>query len=135
MCGAMSRADTKAMPTKLLKITPSFLRESTGTSTIRISLLSDTTKCRYFKSVNKWIIWTRPRTPSDANRVLKTQWYLRMQVMDLKIQLDPFTAELNSSISAKISNQFLFTYSKFRIEEQLQAANYFHSLIFGMLVR
>ncbi|MFT4855392.1 MAG: hypothetical protein ACI9ZX_000810 [Algoriphagus sp.] len=54
----------------------------------------------------------RPRTPSDANRVSQNSMVFENAGYGFENSVRSFTAELNSSISAKISNQLLFTYSK-----------------------
>jgi len=53
-----------------------------------------------------------PRTTSDANRVSQNSMAFENSNYGFENSVRSLTAELNSSISSKVSNQFLFTYSK-----------------------
>jgi len=54
----------------------------------------------------------RPRTPRDANRVSQNSMAFENAGYGFENSVRSLTAELNSSISSKFSNQFLFTYSQ-----------------------
>jgi hypothetical protein len=54
----------------------------------------------------------RPRTPNDANRVSQNSMVFENASYGFENSVRSLTAELNSSISSKVSNQFLFTYSQ-----------------------
>jgi len=54
----------------------------------------------------------RPRTPRDANRVSQNSMVFENAGYGFENSVRSLTAELNSSISSKVSNQFLFTYSQ-----------------------
>ena len=54
----------------------------------------------------------RPRTTSDANRVSQNSMAFENASYGFENSVKSLTAELNSYLSPKISNQFLFTYSK-----------------------
>lgn len=54
----------------------------------------------------------RPRTPNDARRVSQNSMVFENAGYGFENSVRSLTAELNSSISSKVSNQFLFTYSK-----------------------
>ncbi|MEP1257578.1 carboxypeptidase regulatory-like domain-containing protein [Algoriphagus sp.] len=54
----------------------------------------------------------RPRTPNDANRVSQNSMAFENSAYGFENSVRSITAELNSFFSPKISNQFLFTYSK-----------------------
>ena len=54
----------------------------------------------------------RPRTSSDANRVSQNSMVFENAGYGFENSVRSLTAELNSYFSPKLSNQFLFTYSK-----------------------
>lgn len=54
----------------------------------------------------------RPRTSNDANRVSQNSMSFENSNYGFENSVKSLTAELNSYFSPKISNQFLFTYSK-----------------------
>ncbi len=54
----------------------------------------------------------RPRTTNDANRVSQNSMSFENSAYGFENSVRSLTAELNSFFSPKISNQFLFTYSK-----------------------